>query len=146
MDPFRAASSISALCVTGAKLMVAFYEYIDEVRDVPRSVEQLTGELSALNSALQQFKLRVAVHQERRTTFSSQWADDSTKMLDRCSETLEQIGVMMVKAKVESKSTSKGQVIRCMKWVWHKQEVNLLRESLKVYEVTILLMLQAMSG
>lgn len=145
MDTFSAITGIAPLCVTSAGLLVSFYQYINDVGEVPRYVEELTSELCSLNTGLAQLKRLVLNRKKSNKDFLEQWAKDSKMILDNCCETLEQINRMIQKAKIETKSSSKGQVMRCMKWLWNKNEVILMRDRLERYKSTISMMLQSLS-
>jgi hypothetical protein len=67
-------------------------------------------------------------------------------VLDTCREPLGQIESMIKKVKIETKSSSKGQMVRCMRWLWNKNEVNLLRQRLEQHKSTISMILQIWAG
>jgi hypothetical protein len=48
MEPLSAIAGISTVCVRGAKVLVGYFEYIEEIRDVPQHVDQLTSEFLLL--------------------------------------------------------------------------------------------------
>ncbi|KAK0712787.1 hypothetical protein B0T26DRAFT_677206 [Lasiosphaeria miniovina] len=123
MEPFPA-TAISTLCVTSGKILLGFYEYINDVADVPRYVEELTAELSSLNAALLALKallLPGAVRHMRRT--------------------LKQIEDCVNKSKIKTNKSAKGQLLTCISWLWNK-EVVLLRQALAKERETISFMLQ----
>ena len=146
MDVVSAASAISGLCFTSGQLLVGFFEYIQDVQDVPKHVEALTTELSALNTALLGLKSllisREGIQQDVLLTLTR----DSTTTLESCNETLQQVENMVKKSKIQIKQSANGQVIRCTKWLWNKKEVNLLKDRVEAYKSTISLMLQISSG
>jgi len=144
MDPISAIAGISTVCVRGAKILVGFYEYIHEIGDVPRYVDQLTSVLSAVNSGLQQLKVMITARS--KDDLVQRWASDLKLMVVNCSETFSQIESMVEKAKIETKSSSKGQIVKCITWVWSEKKVNLLREQLERYKASIFLMLETLSG
>jgi hypothetical protein len=53
---------------------------------------------------------------------------------------------MIEKVKIETKSPSKGQIVKCIKWLWSKKQVVLLTERVEKFKASISLMLEALSG
>ena len=108
MDAVSAASAITGLCYTSGQLLVGFFEYINDVQDVPKNVEALTTELCAGNTALMGLKglltSRGGVQQDVLATLMR----DSAVALENCSETLKQIQEMVRKSKVQTKQSAKG--------------------------------------
>lgn len=144
MDPISAIAGISTVCGRGAKILVAFYDYIAEIRDVPRYIENLTSELSAVNAGLQQVKAVIVTGSYEESIKG--WAQDLKLMVSSCDEAFSQIESMIGKAKIETKSSAKGQVTKCIKWVWSKKQVLLVKERLESFKGTITLMLEALNG
>ncbi len=56
------------------------------------------------------------------------------------------IEALVVKSKIKTKDYSiKGQVTKCVKWQWKKEDVLELRMALESYKASINLMLQSLS-
>jgi len=124
IEPLTAIASISTVCMKGAKLLLALYEYVGEIKNAPAFVEELTCELSAVNTGLQQ-----ASADKSAIT----GADDAKIVIERCSKTFQEIEAMVENSKIETKSSSKGQIILCIKWDWSRKKVVGLRERLERY-------------
>jgi hypothetical protein len=146
MDPLSATATITSLCFTSGKILVGFFEYIHDIKDAPSYIEALTGELSALNTALMGLRTLIIVREGSRRDVLLKMTENSTIALDNCKETLHQIEEMVKKSKIKTKQSSHGQVITCIKWLWNKKEVILLKDRLEAYKSTISLMLQILSG
>lgn len=141
MDPI----SIPALCLTCTKVLVGLYQYLEAIKEAPRHVSDLTTELSAFNFVLTRLKGLIASREDSHRELLRRWADDSKVVLNGCKETLEKIEALVVRAKIKTKSTIKGQVMKCVKWEWKKEEVVPLRLRLENYKSSISLMLQSLS-
>jgi Fungal N-terminal domain of STAND proteins len=127
----------------GAKLLLALYEYVGEIKNAPAFVEELTCELSAVNTGLQQVKILVTASADKSAITG---ADDAKIVIERCSKTFQEIEAMVENSKIETKSSSKGQIILCIKWDWSRKKVVGLRERLERYKTSIELMLQTLNG
>ncbi|KAB5582419.1 hypothetical protein GE09DRAFT_1211067 [Coniochaeta sp. 2T2.1] len=136
MDGISAASAIAGLCFTSGQLLVGFFEYIKDVRDVPQEVSSLTMELCALNTALLGLKALFTsreggggapAQQQKKGVLLAALTRDSAIALDNCRETMQQIEEMVKKSKVQM------------------EEVALLRDKVEGWRSTISLMLQVAS-
>jgi len=85
---------------------------------------------------------RCAIHRSVPSSVRS----DAKVMIENCGETFSQIKLLIEKAKIETKVSSKGQITKCAKWLWSKKEVELLRAQLEQYKASVSLMIQALSG
>jgi hypothetical protein len=73
-------------------------------------------------------------------------ADESKAVFNGCRDTLGKIEALFVKSKIKIKDYSiKGQVTKCVKWQWKKEDVLELRVALERYNASINLMLQSLS-
>jgi hypothetical protein len=100
--------------------------------------------LSAVNAGLQQVKAVIVTGSYEESIKG--WAQDLKLMVSSCDEAFSQIESMIGKAKIETKSSAKGQVTKCIKWVWSKKQVLLVKERLESFKGTINLMLEALNG
>jgi uncharacterized protein (DUF342 family) len=144
-DPLSTIASVAGIVAFGGKVLVQLTEYINDIHQAPKHVEELANELMATTSTLQRFKLLVI----DRTTSSEdelkKWAADAQTLLKNCEETFKQISAAVEKAQIKSKGSVRGEVVSRVKWVWNKKETELLKTRLQGYENVIQLMLQTLS-
>lgn len=109
MEPFSA-TAISTLCVTSRKILVGFYEYINDVVDVPRYVEELTTELSSLNAALLALKALLVARKDSGADAGSQalLLDSCRELVATCADTLKQIEDCVSKSKIKTNKVRQG--------------------------------------
>jgi hypothetical protein len=142
MDPV----SIPALCLTCTKVLLSLYQYLDAIKDAPRHIEDLTTELSIFNFVLTRLKGLIESRQESHQELLRKWADESKVVFNGCRDTLGKIEALVIKSKIKTKDYSiKGQVTKCVKWQWKKEDVLELRVALERYKASINLMLQSLS-
>ena len=144
-DPLSAIANVAGMVLFGGQVLVKLTEYINDIHQAPKHVEELANELMATTAALQRFKLLVIDRQASNSDELKIWAADSQTMLQNCDETFKQINEAVEKAQIKSKGTVKGEVVSRVKWVWNKKEINLLKVRLNGYEAVIQLMLQTLS-
>ncbi|KAH8748050.1 hypothetical protein F5882DRAFT_525468 [Hyaloscypha sp. PMI_1271] len=134
MDPV----SIPALCLTCANVLLSLYQYLDAIKDAPRHIEDLTTELSIFNFVLTRLKGLIESRQESHQELLRKWADESKVVFSGCRDTLGKIEALVVKSKIKTKDYSiKGQVTKCVKWQWKKEDVLELRVALERYKASI---------
>lgn len=144
-DPLSAIAGVAGIVAFSGQVLVKLTEYINDIHQAPKHVEQLANELMATTTALQRFKLLVIDRKSSDGNEVKKWASDSQTMLQNCEETFKQINDAVEKAQIKSKGIVKGEVVSRVKWVWNKKETEVLMVRLRGYQAVIQLMLQTMS-
>jgi hypothetical protein len=144
-DPLSAIASVAGIIAFGGQVLAKLIEYINDIQQAPKHVEELANELMSTTTVLQRFKLLVMDRQSSNSEQLQKWAADSQTMLKNCEETFKQIELAVEKAQIKTKGHVGGEIVSRVKWVWNKKETELLVVRLKKYETVIQLMLQTLS-
>ena len=147
VEPLSTLQGVSTVCYRGAKALFALYKYIDDIQKVPDVVEQLTHELSAVNSLLQELKVNISLHSNSNDDNIRRFATESEKTVVQCGETFTLIVEMIDKSKIETnRASSDGQIVKCIRWKWSEEQVSKLKARLEGYKSSLSLMMDILNG
>jgi hypothetical protein len=125
MDPLSIVASIGSLAGAAVKLISTISEFIDVVQKAPSEVQALNNELASLYSNLGHVK--IAVQAPRHSVIPSEWIADFEKLATDCDATLNDVQVIVDKAKTTEVDGSARHMWKTVRFVFKAKQVDLLK-------------------
>jgi hypothetical protein len=137
MDPLSIVSTVSALIITGTKVLLTVVSYVDTVRNVPAQVHALKNHLSALVVVLQQSQFVLGDSPDILRAVPAATSEELSLVLDGCMAILNELQALVLRFIEGSKGWQLARLGQRLQWAMKEKDVDALMKSLEMYKMTI---------
>jgi hypothetical protein len=136
MDPVSIIGTVTGLVVLGANLSLQVTNFVSDVKDAPKAIKALSGELSDMCSILKQLEISLE-KPDSGPIFPPELTKDLHNVLFSCRKVLDRLQALMKKFTAYGNKASWQTIPRNLQFLFKEKDITKIQRSLEAHKDTL---------